>query len=171
MSKYHIIPFTAEWRQKGHSLAEYTMDPCPYRQTCDHGVIGLGSHKCQKCPHCVKRDMEARTVECNFDILDLSLTYHWYDEIASGHKTEEYRELTYYWYKRLLDSEAHEMLNQLEDAKCFRKYDAVRFHRGQGGKQTMLFECKEIHIGYGAPWHGAPEDRKVFIIPLGHRLN
>ena len=26
-------------------------------------------------------------------ILDLSLTYHWYDMIASGEKKEEYREV------------------------------------------------------------------------------
>jgi hypothetical protein len=170
MSKYRIIPFTAEWRQKGHSIAEYTMEPCPYRQTCDHGVIGLGSHKCQKCPHCVKRDLEARTVECSFDILDLSLTYHWYDEIESGRKCEEYRELTYYWYKRLLDPKGTERLNRLEDAKEFRKYDAVRFHRGQGGKQTMMYEVGDIRIGYGNVKDGAPADKKCFVIRLGKRL-
>ena len=167
-----VFEFTSEWQERGHhSIAQYVQQFCPYRQG-EKGVNGLGSYKCEKCPHCVKRNMtdHGGTVECNFDVLDLSLTYHWYDEIASGRKCEEYRKLSYHWYHRLLDHEAHEMLNRLEDAKCFRKYDGVRFHRGQGGKQTMMFECGGIYIDYGDPNRGAPEDEKVFIIKLGKRL-
>ena len=152
-------------------IAQYTLQHCPYRQG-DKGVVGLGSIQCSKCPHCVERilDQSSGTVECDFDVLDLSLTYHWYDEIESGRKCEEYRELTYYWYKRLLDQDFNERLNRLEDAKHFRKYDAVRFHRGQGGKRTMMYEVGNIHIGYGNVKDGAPNDRKVFVINLGKRL-
>lgn len=38
--------------------------------------------------------------------LDLVLKGKWYDMIASGEKTEEYREIKPYWEKRLLDYEA-----------------------------------------------------------------
>ena len=31
------------------------------------------------------------------NVLDLSLTYHWYDEIEAGRKTEEYRDKTDYY--------------------------------------------------------------------------
>lgn len=106
----------------------------------------------------------------SMNILDLSLTYHWFDEIAAGRKLEEYRELKYYWYNRLLDLGAHEMLNRLEDAKCFRKYDAIRFHRGQGSPVTMLVECIGIRIGYGREDWGAPKGKKVFVIQLGDIL-
>lgn len=34
--------------------------------------------------------------------LTLSLKKKWFDMIASGEKTEEYREITLYWQKRLL---------------------------------------------------------------------
>ena len=169
MSK--ILRFDIAWEERGPMIAQHTLQSCPYRQG-DKGVNGLGSLKCEKCPHCVERILNENdgTVECDFDVLDLSLTYHWYDEIESGRKTEEYREMTYYWYKRLLDHEAHEMLNRLEDAKEFRKYDAVRFHRGQGGKQTMMYECGDIRIGYGNVRHGAPANKKCFVIRLGKRL-
>ena len=33
--------------------------------------------------------------------LDLVLTYHWFDEIAAGRKTIEYREKTHFWFKRI----------------------------------------------------------------------
>ena len=94
-------------------------------------------------------------------ILDLSLTYHWYDMIASGEKKEEYREIKYFYIKRLYDDLPH------SDAEShFKHYDAVRFHRGQGGKVSMLVECKGIRIGRGKPEWGAPEEN-VFIISLG----
>lgn len=38
--------------------------------------------------------------------LTLSLKKKWFDMIASGEKTEEYREIKPYWEKRLLDYEA-----------------------------------------------------------------
>lgn len=152
-------------------IARFTLQYCPYRQG-EKGVVGLGSLQCEKCPHCVERILNENdgTVECDFDVLDLSLTCYWYDEIESGRKCEEYRELTYYWYKRLLDPKGTERLNRLEDAKEFRKYDAVRFHRGQGGKRTMMYEVGDIWIGYGNVKDGAPADKKCFVIRLGKRL-
>lgn len=92
-------------------------------------------------------------------ILDLSLTYHWYDMIASGVKKEEYREIKDFYIKRLYYPCPSDTLR-------FKHYDAVRFHRGQGGKVSMLVECKGIRIGRGKPEWGASEEN-VFIISLG----
>ena len=47
-------------------------------------------------------------------VLDLVLTHHWYDKIASGQKRHEYREIKPYWTKRLFS----------------KAYSAVRFRRG-----------------------------------------
>lgn len=97
-------------------------------------------------------------------ILDLSLTYHWYDEIAAGRKKEEYRKRSGYYYKRLTTQGVLDLF----DGK-FKHYDAVCFHRGQGSRTTMLVECLGIHIGYGKEEWGAPKE-KVFIITLGNIL-
>lgn len=46
--------------------------------------------------------------------LHLTLTHHWYDEIAAGRKFIEYRKVTPFWTKRLSE----------------RTYDQIVFHRG-----------------------------------------
>ncbi len=101
-------------------------------------------------------------------ILDLSLRYKWYDMIASGEKTEEYREIKDFYMNRLCK-------NYISGFSGFyftpKEYDAVRFHRGQGSKQTMLLEFKGLTKGFGNPEWGAPEDKEVFIIKLGKRLD
>jgi len=99
-------------------------------------------------------------------ILDLSLTYHWYDMIASGEKKEEYREFKTFYINRLIDRDKETVGNPF----AYKHYDAVRFHRGQGGKVSMLVECKGIRIGRGKPDWGAPEEN-VFIISLGEIIS
>lgn len=117
----------------------------------------------------------------NLKVLDLSLCYKWFDMIASGEKKEEYREIKDYWTKRFIQNHVcvrkfrefeHSKIVYRNALRYFpRHYDAVRFHRGQGGKQTMLIECKGISVGYGNPAWGAPADREVYIIKLGQRLD
>lgn len=102
-------------------------------------------------------------------ILDLSLTYKWFDMIASGEKKEEYREIKDYWLHRLTHIRSY--TGKLDEILFEKQYDWVRFHRGQGGRQTMLIECKGISVGYGNTEWGAPADREVFIIKLGNRIN
>ena len=95
-------------------------------------------------------------------ILYLTLTGKWYDEIASGRKKEEYRDITPFWKSRL---------EQAFDGKTtFKKYDAIRFRRGRYGKTTMLVECRSIYVGYGRPEWGAPKGKQVFVIQLGDIL-
>ena len=104
-----------------------------------------------------------KQVKLQNDILDLSLTQQWYDEIAAGRKLEEYREITPFWKSRL---------EQAFDGKTtFKKYDAIRFRRGRYGKTTMLVECRSIYVGYGRPELGAPEGKEVYILDLGKIIN
>lgn len=72
-------------------------------------------------------------------LLHLVLTFHWYDEIASGRKTVEYRKSTPFWRKRIWEKHP----------------DSVVFHRGYT-KERMVFkvdhviwreEQVEIHLG------------------------
>lgn len=170
--KEHVFHFTT-YKDDIGSL--HVLESCPYRQGNENGIYGLGSWKCQNCKHCIECDKDARTVKCGFRILDLSVTYYWYDEIESGRKTVEYREVSDYWKKRLM----------VCNTKCVREYkcpifychqfkpvhyDAVRFHRGQGGKQTMMFECLRIIVCKGNELFGAIPDESMFNIYLGKRL-
>jgi hypothetical protein len=123
-------------------------------------------------------------------ILDLSLCYKWYDMIASGEKTEEYREIKKFYCERLGDYCQYKNFDDscsfgrttliaqcsLYKQMCYcqsvysKMYNYVRFHRGQGSKETMLFEYKGLTIGFGNPEWGAPKDKRVFIIRLGKRV-
>lgn len=98
-------------------------------------------------------------------ILDLVLTYHWYDMIESGEKKEEYREIKPYWIRRLIEQPMDEDSGHV----FFCDYDYVRFHRGYTST-TMTFTVREISIGGGKPEWGAPTDSHVFIIKLGKRI-
>lgn len=113
-------------------------------------------------------------------ILDLSLTYHWYDEIEAGRKKEEYRADTPFYKARFMAGYnkknrtcSHPCINCLflHVEKCGAlRYDAVRFHRGQGSKTTMLVEWKGLAFNFGNPDWGAPTDHKVWIIKLGDKI-
>ena len=54
-------------------------------------------------------------------ILDLVLTYHWYDMIESGEKKEEYRKIKPYWIRRLIEQPMYEDSGHV----FFRDYDCV----------------------------------------------
>lgn len=111
-------------------------------------------------------------------VLDLPLKKEWYEMIESDIKKEEYRIDKPYWRKRLL--RCYKSIDWCDDSvscsNCsvfcmepFRNYTHVRFRYGYT-KRTMLFELKEITIGYGNPEWGAPEDKEVFILKLGNRV-
>ena len=65
-------------------------------------------------------------------ILNLNLYRKWFDEIANGIKTLEYREKTDYWKKRIEG----------------REYDIIKFRNGYAkNAPTMLVEYKGYTIG------------------------
>lgn len=121
-------------------------------------------------------------------ILHLVLMGKWYDLIASGEKTEEYRALTPYWCNRLIQRYGidywkgifeHNSIDKLVDKhnsgipaiygfNGVRSYDTVCFHCGYTNT-TMSFEYETLDVGKGKQEWGAPEE-PVFIIKLGKRL-
>lgn len=129
----------------------------------------------------------------NADTLHLVLKSHWYDLIASGIKTEEYREIKPYWQKRLIDYKAlsdyvvktykamlcyqflvHGNLEpHIDDAPhmFLRGYKQVIFRRGyHRDAPSMTFGIKDICFGKGKPEWGAPTHQEVFIVKLGKRI-
>lgn len=92
-------------------------------------------------------------IKAELNLLHLVLSYPWFDKIASGEKTSEFRECSEYWNKRFEKNH----------------YDLVRFQRGyyKDRPANMLFEVKSIN-----KWHG-PNDLDlpvVWEIKLGERI-
>ena len=107
------------------------------------------------------------------DTLHLVLKGKWYDMIASGEKTEEYREPKPYWIKRILDGSSAkqpELAPLPRQLSIQTKYESVCFHRGYTS-QTMTFEFKDVSVGMGNAAWGAPVDKAVIIIKLGSRIS
>lgn len=112
--------------------------------------------------------------------LDLVLKGKWYDMIASGEKTEEYREIKPYWGKRLLDYNAikrdsgklifHWLAvgKGMDPLEYPRGFTHVRFHRGYT-KITMTFEIDSITFGKGKEEWGAELGKVYFVIKLKNR--
>jgi len=94
-------------------------------------------------------------------ILHLTLKKKWFDLIASGKKTMEYREAKQYWRNRLLDG---------EDPKNF---DVVRFKNGYGDVSTMDVQFKGIFFTgpeWCTPKHGEVLTGDTIVIKLGKVL-
>lgn len=84
-------------------------------------------------------------------ILDLVVTYRWYDMILNDEKREEYRDIEK-WRKRIVG----------------KPYTHVRFHRGYTST-CQLLRLDSVMSGIGRAEWGAPQDKKVLILKLGER--
>lgn len=85
-------------------------------------------------------------------ILHLTVIKNWFDMIASGEKTEEYRGIKPYWETRLQNG----------------RYDAVTFRNGYSEYAPRVTrKLLAIVQGIGNPKWGAPKDKQVFILKLG----
>ena len=126
--------------------------------------------------------------------LDLVLKRKWYDMIASGEKTEEYREIKPYWTVRMMEELDMAILHTyekvcyatallygnnehlLKDALYhgsmkFRDFDKVTFHLGYSkDRPSMTFAIKEIVCDEGKEEWGALPGETYFVIKLGERL-
>lgn len=91
--------------------------------------------------------------------LHLTLTYHWWDKVASGEKNAEYRRFTANWRKRL--SRIH-------------RGDLVVFHRGYTDRIiTRRIENIRIIVGWDLPnevyyFFGKPNEDKFFEIQFNN---
>lgn len=78
--------------------------------------------------------------------LHLVLKSKWFDKIASGEKTSEYRECKPYWNKRLIGTPYVPCLgNKEQNETLYCLYDHVCFHRGYTA-ETMLFPIRSLYI-------------------------
>lgn len=81
--------------------------------------------------------------------------------IASGEKTEEYRDFSDYWKSRLLEKGRW-------DCKLF---DSVTFYLGYTkDRPSMSFKWLCTGYGEGKPEWGAEPGKCYFVIKLGERL-
>ena len=88
-------------------------------------------------------------------ILHMTLHKKWFNLIANGKKSEEYREIKPYWTKIF----------------SRQKYDAIQFVNGYGNNRPRaLVELKCIRAGLGVAEWGAPEQTEVYILILGKVL-
>lgn len=120
-------------------------------------------------------------------VLHLTLKKKWFDMIASGEKTEEYREIKPYWAARFTWHEHHERItciNSLEDeiyrdasrgargTGVFKQWwDVVEFRNGYSQDSPIIrLKFKRLAYGFGRTEWGAEPDKKYFVIKLGERL-
>lgn len=90
------------------------------------------------------------------DNLHLNVYAKWFALLASGDKTEDYRDMSAYWHRRLYG----------------RAYKTVTIRNGFGPfAPEAKFEFVGVDIGTGRPEWGAPGTRTVFIIRLGRKIS
>ncbi|MBR1775213.1 MAG: hypothetical protein IJ759_06765 [Bacteroidales bacterium] len=110
--------------------------------------------------------------------LHLVLKKQWFDMIASGEKTEEYREIKPYWQKRICIN-CNELYCERPCLDCYRNdmntfnhYDTVTFYLGyKKDRPKMTFKIRYISVGYGKEEWGAEKGKVYFVIKLGERIN
>lgn len=100
-------------------------------------------------------------------ILHLTLKRKWFEMVASGQKTEEYREIKGYWIKRLA---ADWVKSDDGSMQPIAPFEVIRFKNGyQKSAPTIDVECNGLEIGYGKYEWGAVGES--FIIKLGKILS
>lgn len=83
--------------------------------------------------------------------LHLVLKKKWFDLIASGEKTEEYRDCTPYWKKRIMDKR--------------KEIRTICFHCGYTNK-VFYSDVENISVGKGKEEWGAEKGKEYYIIKL-----
>jgi len=115
--------------------------------------------------------------------LHLTLNKKWFDLIASGVKTEEYREPKPYWLRRLCHHELRRTctinnntccplcFHAIGDEWCFEDFDLVEFRNGyHKDAPTMIFGIDSITYGEGRSDCGAETGKMYIIIKFKNRI-
>lgn len=106
------------------------------------------------------------------NVLRLVLKKKWFDMIASGEKTEEYREIKRHWVSRICDDHEGCLGGDFMDAHvvmayAFKKFDKVEFINGyRSDSPRIIKHCEGVEIGTGVPQWGAEQDKLYFVIKL-----
>lgn len=99
--------------------------------------------------------------------LHLNLKKRWFDMIASGEKTEEYREIKMHWASRFCDG-FPSTFGIDTNCQSFKDFKWVQFTNGyRPDSRIMRRQCLGITIGEGRPEWGAEPGKKYFVIKLG----
>ena len=127
------------------------------------------------------------------EVLNLTLKKKWFDMIASGEKTEEYREVKDYWARRMVfffeEMEWDVLEEMVSDMRKpyrrhngpedllqyfgvkFRKFDAICFRNGYGATVPQVtVECNGVSLSKGKPEWGAEPGKFYFTLRLGKTL-
>lgn len=123
----------------------------------------------------------------NVKVLDLVLEKRWWNLIASGYKTEDYRLVNRWTILRLINEGYHPCFDtddivtdfvawfnftKLDRKLLFRNYDVVCFHLVYPDIK-MSFKIDSISVKHGEfcrlIW-GADPDKFYFVIKLGERI-
>jgi hypothetical protein len=108
-------------------------------------------------------------------VLHLTLKKKWFDMIASGEKTEEYREIKPYWSTRLMNLPADWCKSNeavMRESEWTRMdFTHVSFRNGyRKNAPSLTFKMNEIRITTGFQEWGAEPGKKYFVIKLGEKI-
>lgn len=102
--------------------------------------------------------------------LHLVLKRRWWNMIASGEKTEEYRDIKDFYINRMCKNNGGNSQSVKQGERGLIQYEEVCFQLGFT-KRSMTFKIKEISIGYGRPEWGAEPNKEYFVIHIGEKIN
>lgn len=105
--------------------------------------------------------MDKYLSEAKTNVLNLVVSKQWFDMIASGEKTEEYREIKPYWIKRLTTNceVAYDVAAETHCGEVlYRPYVYVRFFQGYA-KNRPWIEKKIESVTIGKPKKGMCPDK------------
>jgi len=125
--------------------------------------------------------MKEETQVTAMKALNLTLNKKWFDMIASGVKTEEYREIKPYWINRFVINEYKKYRTQVVEADIMATYrgeplfyaiskdfDIVSANNGYSKDcPNVKWKHEGITIGEGKPEWGAIPGKKYFILKIG----
>lgn len=100
-------------------------------------------------------------------VLHLTLKRKYFDQIASGEKKEEYREIKMYWATRLTTGFPNTYGIDLINPD-FKEFDYIHFSDGYNRTSRKInVEWKGCKIKEGKPEWGAELGKKYYTIQLG----
>jgi hypothetical protein len=118
-------------------------------------------------------------------VFHLTLNKKWFDMIASGEKTEEYREIKPYWMRRLMidvevrtpTSTYEDVIRWIKDGNNYdvsyglQEYDIISANNGyQKNCPNIKWKHKGIRIGEGREDWGAEPGKQYFILEIGELI-
>lgn len=117
-----------------------------------------------------KSDVPEKYWKMNKKVLYLPLKKEWFDMIASGIKTEEYRIMNDFWTKRICTKSEDGTFECTKDKFCYVEF-TLGYPKKDDFSKRMRFEIETIYPQKGgkSEW-GANQEETYFVIRIGKRL-